>query len=63
MKKEEFLEKLSILIRNGNFSEIDKIIKKFKDENNFEVISLSSQAFINLYEYEEAIKILDTIKN
>lgn len=63
MKKEEFLEKLSILIRNGNFSEIDKIIKKFKDENNFEMISLSSQAFINLYEYEEAIKILDTIKN
>ncbi|CDA07353.1 putative uncharacterized protein [Fusobacterium sp. CAG:649] len=63
MEKEEFLEKLSILIRNGNFSEIDKIIKKFKDENNFEVISLSSQAFINLYEYEEAIKILDTIKN
>ena len=63
MKKEEFLEKLSILIRNGNFSEIDKIIKKFKDENNFEMISLSSQAFINLYEYEEAIKILDTIKD
>ena len=63
MEKEEFLEKLSILIRNGNFSEIDKIIKKFKDENNFEMISLSSQAFINLYEYEEAIKILDTIKN
>ena len=63
MKKEEFLEKLSILIRNGNFSEIDKIIKKFKDENNFEMISLSSQAFINLYEYEEAMKILDTIKN
>ena len=63
MEKEEFLEKLSILIRNENFSEIDKIIKKFKDENNFEMISLSSQAFINLYEYEEAIKILDTIKN
>ena len=57
MEKEEFLEKLSILIRNENFSEIDKIIKKFKDENNFEMISLSSQAFINLYEYEEAIKI------
>ena len=50
MEKEEFLEKLSILIRNENFSEIDKIIKKFKDENNFEMISLSSQAFINLYE-------------
>ena len=27
------------------------------------MISLSSQAFINLYEYKEAIKILDTIKN
>ena len=63
MEKEEFLEKLSILIRNANFSEIDKIIKKFREENNFEMISLSSQAFINLYEYEEAIKILDTIKN
>ena len=63
MEKEEFLEKLSILIRNENFSEIDKIIKKFREENNFEMISLSSQAFINLYEYKEAIKILDTIKN
>ena len=27
------------------------------------MISLSSQAFINLYEYKEALKILDTIKN
>ena len=41
VEKEEFLEKLSILIRNENFSEIDKIIKKFRDENNFEMISLS----------------------
>ena len=63
MEKEEFFEKLSILIRNRNFSEIDKIIKKFKDEKNFEMISLSSQVFINLDEFNEAIKILDTIKD
>lgn len=63
MEKEEFLVKITNLIRKENLSEIDKIIKKFKDENNFEMISLSSQAFINLYEYKEALKILDTIKN
>lgn len=63
MEKEEFLVKITNLIRKENFSEIDKITKKFKDENNFEMISLSSQAFINLYEYKEALKILDTIKN
>ena len=57
MEKEEFFEKLSILIRNRNFSEIDKIIKKFKDEKNFEMISLSSQVFINLDEFNEAIKL------
>ena len=62
MEKEEFLEKLSILIRNGNFSEIDKIIKKFKDENNFEMICVSAQGFINAYNYRAALKILESIK-
>ena len=52
MEKEEFLVKITNLIRKENFSEIDKITKKFKDENNFEMISLSSQAFINLYEFK-----------
>ena len=63
MEKEEFLVKITNLIRKENFSEIDKITKKFKDENNFEMISLSSQAFINLHEFKEALKILDSIKD
>ncbi|WP_029758346.1 SMI1/KNR4 family protein [Fusobacterium nucleatum] len=63
MKKDEFLRKLNTFIRNENFAKIDEIIKKFREENNLEMICTSSQAFINLYEYNEAIKILDAIKD
>lgn len=63
MEKEEFLNKLSTFIRNENFNEIDEIIKKFREENNLKMICLSSQAFINLYEFDEAIKILNIIKD
>ena len=62
MGKDELISKLSTFIRNENFAKIDEIIKKFREENNFEMICFSSQAFINLYEFTEALKILESIK-
>ena len=63
MGKDELISKLSTFIRNENFAKIDEIIKKFREESNYEMICFSSQAFINLYEFSEALKILDSIKN
>ena len=63
MEKDEIISKLSTFIRNENFAKIDEIIKKFREKSNFEMICFSSQAFINLYEFSEALKILDSIKN
>ena len=63
MEKDELISKLSTFIRNKNFAKIDEIIKKFREKSNFEMICFSSQAFINLYEFSEALKILDSIKN
>ena len=63
MEKDELISKLSTFIRNENFAKIDEIIKKFREKSNFEMICFSSQAFINLYEFSEALKILDSIEN
>ena len=63
MGKDELISKLSTFIRNENFAKIDEIIKKFREENNFEMLCFSSQVFINLDEFEEALKILDSIKD
>ena len=63
MGKDELISKLSTFIRNENYAKIDEIIKKFREESNYEMICFSSQAFINLYEFSEALKILDSIKN
>jgi len=63
MGKDKLISKLSTFIRNENFAKIDEIIKKFREENNYEMICFSSQAFINLYEFKKALKILDSIKN
>ena len=63
MDKKELVNKISYLVSKKNHDQAYAIIREFEKKNNFEMISLSSQAFINLYEYEEAIKILDTIKN
>ena len=46
MEKNELIGKLSNFIRKENFSEIDKITKKFKDEKNYDMVCFSSQAFI-----------------
>ena len=63
MEKDELISKLSTFIRNENYAKIDEIIKNFREENNFEMICFSSQAFINLHEFKEALKILDSIKD
>ena len=62
MGKDELISKLSTFIRNENFAKIDEIIKKFREENNFEMISVSAQGFINAYNYRAALKILESIK-
>ena len=63
MEKDELIVKLSNFIRKEKFQEIKEIIKKFKDEKNYDMVCFSSQAFINMDEYKEALEILDTIKN
>ena len=63
MGKNELIEKLSNFIRKEKFQEIKEIIKKFKDEKNYDMVCFSSQAFINMDEYKEALEILDSIKN
>ena len=62
MGKDELISKLSTFIRNENYAKIDEIIKKFREESNYEMICFSSQAFINMSEYKEALEILDSIK-
>ena len=63
MEKDELIGKLSNFIRKEKFQEINEIIKKFKDEKNYDMVCFSSQAFINMDEYKEALEILDSIKN
>ena len=62
MGKDELISKLSTFIRNENFSKIDEIIKKFREESNYEMICASAQGFINAYHYRSALKILESIK-
>lgn len=63
MEKDELIGKLSNFIRKEKFDAIDEIINKFKDEKNYDMVCFSSQAFINMSEYKEALEILDSIKN
>ena len=50
MEKDELIGKLSNFIRKEKFQEINEIIKKFKDEKNYDMVCFSSQAFINMDE-------------
>ena len=40
-----------------------KLSRKFKNEKIDDMVCFSSQAFINMDEYKEALEILDSIKN
>ena len=62
MGKDELISKLSTFIRNENYAKIDEIIKKFREESNYEMICVSAQGFINAYNYRSALKILESIK-
>ena len=62
MEKEELIGKLSNFIRKEKFDAINEIINKFKDEKKYDMVCFSSQAFINMDEYERALKILASIK-
>jgi len=62
MEKDELIGKLSNFIRKEKFQEINEIIREFEKKNNFEMICVSAQGFINAYNYRDALKILESIK-
>ena len=62
MDKKELVNKISYLVSKKNRDQAYSIIRKFEKNNNFEMISVSAQGFINAYYYEGALKILESIK-
>ena len=62
MDKKELVNKISYLLSKKNHEQAYAIIREFEKNNNFEMISVSAQGFINAYYYEGALKILESIK-
>ena len=62
MEKKELVNKISYLLSKKNHEQAYAIIREFEKNNNFEMISVSAQGFINAYYYEGALKILESIK-
>ena len=62
MDKKELVNKISYLVSKKNHDQAYAIIREFEKKNNFEMISVSAQGFINAYYYEGALKILESIK-
>ncbi len=62
MDKKELVNKISYLVSKKNLDQAYAIIREFEKKNNFEMISVSAQGFINAYYYEGALKILESIK-
>ena len=62
MDKKELVNKISYLLSKKNHEQAYAIIREFEKKNNFEMISVSAQGFINAYYYEGALKILEKIK-
>ena len=62
MDKRELVNKISYLISKKNHDQAYAIIREFEKKNNFEMICVSAQGFINAYNYRDALKILDSIK-
>lgn len=50
------------MYQKKNHDQAYAIIREFEKKNNFEMISVSAQGFINAYYYEGALKILESIK-
>jgi len=62
MDKKELVNKISYLILKKNHDQAYAIIREFEKKNNYEMISVSAQGFINAYHYRSALKILESIK-
>ena len=62
MEKDELIGKLSNLVSKKNRDQAYSIIRKFEKNNNYEMICVSAQGFINVYHYRDALKILEKIK-
>ena len=63
MDKKELVNKISYLVSKKNHDQAYAIIREFEKKNNFEMICVSAQGFINAYHYRSALKILESIKN
>ena len=62
MDKKELVNKISYLVSKKNHDQAYSIIRKFEKNNNYEMICVSAQGFINVYYYRDALKILEKIK-
>ena len=62
MDKKELVNKISYLVSKKNRDQAYSIIRKFEKNNNYEMICVSAQGFINAYHYRSALKILESIK-
>ena len=62
MDKKESVNKISYLVSKKNRDQAYSIIRKFEKNNNYEMICVSAQGFINVYHYRDALKILEKIK-
>ena len=62
MDKKELVNKISYLISKKNHDQAYAIIREFEKNNNYEMICVSAQSFINAYHYRAALKILESIK-
>ena len=62
MDKKELVNKISYLVSKKNHDQAYSIIRKFEKNNNYEMICVSAQGFINVYNYRDALKILEKIK-
>jgi len=62
MEKKELVNKISYLLSKKNHDQAYAIIREFEKNNNYEMICVSAQGFINAYHYRGALKILESIK-
>ena len=51
MDKKELVNKISYLVSKKNHDQAYAIIREFEKKNNFEMICVSAQGFINAYNY------------
>ena len=62
MDEKELVNKISYLISKKNHDQAYAIIREFEKNNNYVMICVSAQGFINADHYRAALKILESIK-